>query len=710
MTFAREKRLLLALLAALAPLPLPFNDNLAWPILVAFVTIVGLFVVRVRDGADRWLPDWALNVLGGVYLPLFALDLMVWGRGQLVRPVLHLILYVVAVKLFAMRRERDKWHVLLGVLFVFLAGMGTSVHPAMVAYMAVMLGLFALALLRFAQWSVLAGVEKRGVPDPTPIPVVRLVVAATVVSLLLAIPLFALLPRVGTPFLMGRGQGTGTVIQAAGFTDVVSLDVIGSIRQSREVVLRLESEGPPIPEESLRFKAATYGLYDGRSWRRERGGRPLFRDQATNAFEVAAAPVVRSANAWLQPLGSTALPLPLQTASVEIGRVPTLEQDPGGGLRLWLIPEATISMRLGLAGEPISWPEPPTRELLADDLYLSGLTVRMAELASRVAGDGPALERATRLEAHLATEYEYTTEFVGVSGDDAIDEFLFEHRRGHCEYFASSLVVLLRAEGIPSRLVTGFLGAEFNPLEGYYIVRQLNAHAWVEAWIEAEGRWVTLDPTPAAGRPRSEAAQGFGELFGQSWDYLLFRWERYVLTFGVEDQLDLLRALRQRWRELVESLRGDSVDSPAGDPVAGDQAGTATDATAAAESWQRRRLVVVGLTLVLCGLLGTAWWWWRRPKASRGPLETYATLRTLLERAGLGVGPATAPLELERLALAALPEVAGPVRRLVRDYIAVAFAGRTVATAPEILDQALVGVREALAQRARRQSKARASR
>jgi hypothetical protein len=98
-----------------------------------------------------------------------------------------------------------------------------------------------------------------------------------------------------------------------------------------------------------------------------------------------------------------------------------------------------------------------------------------------------------------------------------------------------------------------------------------------------------------------------------------------------------------------------------------------------------------------------ALWWWRRPRARRGPVEAYGALRALLERGGFGVGPATAPLALERLGVAALPEAAVGVRRLVRDYVAVAFAGRPVATAPEVLDEALAGVRAAIAQRARRQ-------
>lgn len=91
---------------------------------------------------------------------------------------------------------------------------------------------------------------------------------------------------------------------------------------------------------------------------------------------------------------------------------------------------------------------------------------------------------------------------VGCGGDHPLEDFLFRYKSGHCEYFASAMVLLLRSQGIPARLVTGFLGGEYNRLEGYYVVRQVNAHAWVEAWIEGEG-WRTFDATPPDGRPGS---------------------------------------------------------------------------------------------------------------------------------------------------------------------------------------------------------------
>lgn len=689
MSFAREKRLLLGALALLAPLPLPFNDGLSWPLLIVYLAAVGVFLVRTRDGILTSAPNWMLNTLGALYLPILVMDLLVWGRGTLLGPVLHLGLFVVVVKLYGMRRERDKWQILLGIVFLFLVAIGTSVHPTVVLFMLGFGAMVALVLLRFAHWSVVAGLGKER--EPTPLPAWRVAFAATLAATVLAVPLFALLPRVSTPFILGQGRGTGTLIQAAGFTDVVTLDVIGAIRESRQVVMRIDGDAR-LDANSVRLKAATYGFYDGRSWRREaRGGGAVFRHPATGAFEIGSAPAVDTARAWLQPFGSAALPLPLETATVAVPSVQTLERDAGGGLRFWMPPSGTLQLELGLAAAPVRRIDPPTETLTGDDRYRIGLTPRMVELALEVAGSGSSRARAERLERYLLTELGYTTDFVGVSGDEAIDEFLFVHRRGHCEYFASALVMLLRAAGIPSRLVTGFLGAEISPLEGYLIVRQLNAHAWVEAWVAEEGIWLELDPTPPAGRPQAGGGLGWGALATQSWDYLLFRWERYVLTFGVQDQLELLSALRRRWRELLQALRGRDEPATAGSSVT-TVAGASVDpgeASTVPTPWLGWLAV-----LLLLGS-GAAIAYAARRRSRFGPAEAYLELRELLARGGLAVGPSTAPLELERIATGSLPAAALPVRRLVRDYVRVAFAGEQVATSPALLQECLDAVRRA---------------
>jgi hypothetical protein len=137
-----------------------------------------------------------------------------------------------------------------------------------------------------------------------------------------------------------------------------------------------------------------------------------------------------------------------------------------------------------------------------DDLALylqkpDGMGDRVRELARNITqGKADNFDAAVALEQHLRSQYEYTLDTVLTQQNNTpVEHFLFDTRRGHCEYFASALVMLLRSVDIPARLVTGFSTGSYNPVTGYYEIRALNGHAWVEVWIEQQG-WVWLEPTP----------------------------------------------------------------------------------------------------------------------------------------------------------------------------------------------------------------------
>ncbi len=257
MTFPREKRVLLGWLALLAPLPLPFNDVLEWPALFLYLVTVIHFLGRAEDPTRGWLDNRALNALGLIYLPLLAVD--TWQgsqRGQLVTPLLHLALFVLVVKLFSVRQEKEKWHVLLAVFFVFVAAMATSSHVTVVFYLlaTVTLGLFALA--RLAELHMLAALglasdagEAEAAPATARRPALALrrrrgALWGVVAVVLLAAPIFAALPRLAQPFLTGRGAGNLGLSRVSGFSDEVSLDFTGEIRTRREIAMRLRFSFP----------------------------------------------------------------------------------------------------------------------------------------------------------------------------------------------------------------------------------------------------------------------------------------------------------------------------------------------------------------------------------------------------------------------------------------------------------------------------------
>jgi hypothetical protein len=666
-SFGRQKRLLLGWLALLAPVPLPFNDVVGWPVVALYLAGVLVFLRRAAADPPRWLPLWGMNVLGLAYLPLFFLDLTVFHRGHLTQPVLHLCLFTLLVKLFAVVRERDKWQATIGIFFLFLAAMGTSVHPAIVLYLVAFLVLVLLLLTRFAFLHVLAGF---GHEDPAlaRLPVRSLLALATLFTLTLSVPLFALLPRVRSPFIVGRGAATGAAIEAAGFSDAVTLDSIGAIRASRAVVMRVQSESPLDLGEEMRFKAATFDLYENGNWRRSPGNLEIKRSPGAR-FRLSPARVERWLHIWLQPLHSRSLPLPVETAIVEPGAA-VLEMDQGGAVSFGMAPLEMREYRAGLAAAPVLLGLQPGG---GQDPALdpSGVTPAVARLARQVMGAGNPLQRVRRLEQHLFRNYEYTLNFTGRASDNPIEDFLFRYRSGHCEYFASAMVLMLRSQGIPARLVTGFLGGEYNPFEGYFIVRDSNAHAWVEAYLEGSG-WHTFDPTPAAGRPLA-SQEGVALLAQQAWDFVLFRWDRYVLTYGVYDQLQVFAKLHGLWQSflhLFDHRPAAAAPEGAAAQASAGPAGTAPRAAAAARQFP---WTLAGVGLVLAG---AGAFFLRRLKRPLDATAAYRRIRRRLDRAGLPVPLSAAPLALRRAAGDRFPTAAPAMARVIDLYLRESFGGR----------------------------------
>jgi hypothetical protein len=134
-------------------------------------------------------------------------------------------------------------------------------------------------------------------------------------------------------------------------------------------------------------------------------------------------------------------------------------------------------------------------------LKLPPLDVRISNLAEEVTAPASSnYDKATAVEQYLSTHFRYTLELPRSLPRDPLANFLFERKKGHCEYFASSMAVMLRSLRIPSRIVTGFRGGEFNDLTGQYVVRASDAHSWVEAYFPGSG-WISFDPTPAGTAP-----------------------------------------------------------------------------------------------------------------------------------------------------------------------------------------------------------------
>jgi len=669
MKFGQQKRLLLCGLALLAPLPLPFNEVIGWPALLVFLLVVGLFAWRISDGVGAPLPSWAMNLLGLAYLPILFLDFVVLWQGRLLRPLLHLALFALAVKLFGMKREKDKWHILLLTFFVFVGAMGSSVHPAVVFYLMAFLGLAILVLARFAAFHVLSSYGLSGSAKRS-IPMRGFILGSVGLTMIGAIPLFVLLPRLGSPYVVGPGGSTGEMMSSVGLMEQISLDVIGRIRTSRAVAMRVSYETPPPENHEMRFRAGVYSDFRVKGWARGRREITTLRPERDGFFHVAEGQPRAWMTIWLEPTLSSWLVMPVEAVAVDV-RTLVMQRDETGLVTARTPASRTLDYRVGMAAESRLQlardldPEPPW--VAPEDLQ--GITPRITRLAEEVAGTGPPLEQARRIEAFLAREYGYTLDLVGRQSDHPVEDFLFRWRRGHCEYFASSMVLLLRSQGVPARLVAGFLGGEYSPFEGYYVVRQSDAHAWVEAYLPGDG-WQIFDPTPAAGRPLARSA-GWSHLFAQAYDYMIFRWDRYVLTYGFFDQVGMTRRLLNWWSEWWRSRS--SQEEPAAKPRSARRDPEERDSVETEGGPELTGIEI--LPLVLLAILG-GWWIWRhRPAFSA--VRAYRQLRGTVERQdSLAVSNLWPPMRLADHIAATRPPASVPARRVIELYLRESFGGQ----------------------------------
>jgi len=693
-SFDRRKRVLLGVLALLAPIPLPFNEIVGWPSILVFSLAVALFLRRSLVGQSKPLPSWAMNLLALVYVPFLLLDFSLFWQGRVLRPLLHLALFTLAVKLFGLKREKDKWHVFLLTFFVFLAAMGTSVHPTVVLYMLTFLVLSLLLMARFAAFHMLSSQGLAGVQ--TEIPLSRFLVIGTLLTLVIAVPLFALLPRLGRPYLVGPGGGAGGTMQRPQFLEQIGMDVIGRTRSSRAVAMRIEYETPSPRGHEMRFRAAVYNEFRGDGWARGKVRTQRLARQLDGFFHVAEGQSRSWLEIWLEPVASVGLVLPVEAVTVDIA-TPTMHLDDGGLTHLQIRRPDTVRYRVGLSPSAelqLSSGLPPPLPL--DEAGRMNGGERIAALAAEVAGTGEPVEMAGRIQGFLMREYTYSLDLMGIRSDSPVEDFLFDWRRGHCEYFASSMVLMLRAVGVPARLVTGYLGGEYNPFEDYYVVRQSNAHAWVEVLLPDRG-WTTFDPTPPSGLPVS-AKLGWSLLASQAYDYLLFRWDRYVLTFGFYDQLGIARRLAVFWSRLWEGGDREKEQAPRHDVVAAEEE-SKSHRQRPDFSWRPDAVQMLPLALVV--VLG-AWWTWRHRPAFTGT-RAYRQLRTRLEKdPRLALTSSVPPLELAARIARQRPVAVASADRLIELYLQESFGGRELSDEERLeLKQVL---REALRSLTRREA------
>ena len=617
----------------LASLALAIAPHLAHlPVWVGPLCVgLGIWRVAVERGITPW-PRKALVValtLGCTAGILFEYRTLL-GRDAGVT----LLVTMIALKLMEMRTPRDTLVTVFLAYFLVSAGFLYSQSIPMALYLLGVVWLTTTTMIGYHDPN--GGLAAR----------LRLKLAGTL--LLQAVPLmlvlFVLFPRIPPIWALPEDAHAGLT----GLSDSMRPGEISQLIQSSEVAFRVQFDRAPPPASARYWRGPVLWDYDGQTW-------------SARTPAAGTAPPVQPRGEpvryllTLEPHNQRWLfALDLPAAAPADSRIQADMQ---------MLANAPVRqrMRYRLTSYPDSRLDDPldaaTRQrALALPARANPRTRTLAERWRAEEADGARIvERALRLFREQSFFYTLNPPRLGAH---AMDDFLFGSRRGFCEHYASAFVTLMRAAGLPARVVTGYQGGAPNPLGDYWIVRQSDAHAWSEVWLDGRG-WVRVDPTAAVSPDRVEqgiaaalpAAElplalsrldlGWLQAARMRWDLVNNRWNQWVLGYGQEGQRSLLAGLHPwlaRWEGMITALAS-------------------------------------GIVLLLAGL--AAWSLRHGLRRDRDPaLAAYRRFCTRLARRGLARAAHEGPQDYAARVLRARPDLAPAVMAITRDYIDLRY-GRT---------------------------------
>jgi transglutaminase-like putative cysteine protease len=666
---------------------------------------------RVR--IERW--SWVFTGLGLLAFAYGCLSFL--SGGDLVVTGSEVLLFLLVAKLFGRRTSRDYQQVY--VLSFLMVVAGTALNGE------ISFGLFFLGYVLTSTWALILLHLRRDMEAhyPVRLPVAtagpaarvagqqvaherllgsrrivgpRFLAATGAVSLIVfagAALLFLVIPRIGFGLFFSKARAG---VSMAGFSDGVRLGGHGIIKDDDTVVMRVEMGEPFSGRDApyLHWRGVAFDEYSRGEWRRSNRAPATAkrvsvsgltvthtllydRDRPEQHDATVQAETLRGSvrqEIYLEPLGydvlfGASMPAAFRVATSYRERPRDERNDEIRRAHLTGIKYTVFSHPM--APPPDQLRRAPRALPSGYDVYLQlppEITPRVRALAREIVrGAATDHDKAVAIERYLESSLGYTLEMESPRGREPIDHFLFERRKGHCEYFASAMTVLLREVGVPARNVNGFLGGEWNEYDEYIAVRAGDAHSWVEVYFSGAG-WVTFDPTPGATTSSLGRGESLVDRLRRFADTVRFKWFKWVIEYDLERQLGFFKrignvfrggaseALGERWRGLREWSRGH----------------------------RGAVLVVLSATLALSAAL---FLWRRRRGRRRSPARTrrhrdpvaavyLGALRTLSRR-GWSRPPAATPREHARaLARDGAPGAAA-LAELTELYYAAEYGGRS---------------------------------
>jgi protein-glutamine gamma-glutamyltransferase len=501
------------------------------------VIAAGLLLGITQELQGRWrLKNWQFNL---TLVPVFIWYAIQYSHDNPVQPVVSVLVIMLAARLCGEKSTRNLMQINLLALFCLASRSLFDLSPSFLVWLALLLLLIptSLVILTFhAQDSSMSFTRKE----------INRVITTALLITLVTLPgmalLFPILPR--TPFPLWTFL-TPPTTGSIGISDKVEPGKNPDAVESRTLAFRAEMQQQPQPPY---WRGTVFNQINGTSWSRN----PSVPNET---ITLSPTRELVAQSIYSEPSGSKMLisldaATELTLAWVRTSPDGVFEYPRGIGRRVSYKVKSDITGLLR------------TTNGINRDFYLTvpaDISLQTRQLAEQIKKTAHTdQERIEKAEQHfLNGGYRYSRKGLP-TGKDAIHQFLFVSKQGNCEFFASSLALLLRASGVPARLVGGYLGGEYNTIGGYYLVTQDMAHVWVEAYIAGKG-WQRTDPSRFATNAGAVWNQGkqltLAARLRLLADALDYRWNRAIVTYDFERQTTQLRMAGSRLQALEQAIK-----------------------------------------------------------------------------------------------------------------------------------------------------------
>ncbi len=543
--------------------------------LVSVVVVSAALLIRLWSylrEADYSLSPRTVTRLSVFYIFFYALDFLIFSAGpslmdSMLTATVHLVLFTAVVKVFSARTYRD--YAYLATLS-FMMMLASAILTVGTLYLACFTFYVLFAISTFISYEIKRSAESaaRAPEGPFRTPaenrsaIERALGTATIGLALgivvLATILFFVIPRYRTGYLTSLGMEAQNI---TGFSASVNLGDIRKILRSKLVVMRVMVEGGPRQFQGVKWRGVGLTSFDGKHWYNDNTEQVPLPPASFQRY------VLPRWDGWQtrrpRPLRYRVLLSPISTDVLFVAAVP---REVTGRIRAITLDQTDSLHNPGQSYSPFSYeafsdvglPSPDDLRRASTDypaeirrvyLELPKLDPRVPDLARQVSASARnSYDRALAIETYLRSNFTYSLDPTGIEPGDPVSSFLFKAKAGYCEYFAATMALMLRTQGIPARLVNGFQTGTYNRVGKDFIVRGRDAHSWVEAYFPRYG-WIAFDPTPADPNPVLPGA------FDEYLDAVALFWNEWVINYDFAHQVRLAREVERDSRQFQQDFQ-----------------------------------------------------------------------------------------------------------------------------------------------------------